>query len=102
MSWDEEAKKGLGITYDILLDAVYNCRIKEENADKFFAKIDPIVKHRYDQERKGKYGRCEFKDGLSEWYNYDPDIFQESSQVIQKVLEVLEHPDLGKLYHPSF
>ena len=96
MTWDEEAKEGLGIAYDILLDSVGNGRIQEKDAAIFFAKIDPEVKQRYDQKRKNTFGRIEFKDGLSEWYNSDPDAFEESSQLTKKVLDILEDPDLGK------
>ena len=98
MSYHVEVKKGLGSTYDILLEAAGSGKISQQQAETLFSKLDESGKlvTKFKTNSKGSYGRHEFKEGLSLWYNEDPDIFDDPIGLIQKLLEILRDEDVGK------
>ena len=97
MSYDVEVRKGLGSTYNILLDAAESGRISQQQAEIFFSKLDAsgVLGHKYRTKAKDSYGRHEFKEGLSLWYNEDPYIFDDPVQLNEKLQQVLKDKDLG-------
>ena len=97
MSYDVEVRKGLGSTYKILLDAAESGKISQQQAEIFFSKLDAsgVLVHKYRTKAKDSYGRHEFKEGLSLWYNEDPDIFDDPVLLNGKLQEILRDKDLG-------
>ena len=97
MSYDVEVRKGLGPTYKILLDAAESGKISKQQAEAFFLKLDPsgALAHKYMTKVKDSYGRHEFKEGLSLWYNEDPYIFDDPIQLNERLQEILMDKDLG-------
>ena len=97
MSYDVEVRKGLGPTYKILLDAAESGKISKQHAEDFFLKLDPsgALAHKYRTKVKDSYGRHEFKEGLSLWYNEDPYIFDDPIQLNERLQEILMDKDLG-------
>ena len=98
MSYDVEVKEGLGSAYEILLEAAGNGKITQQQAETFFTKLDESGKlvTKFRTNSKGLYGRHEFKEGLSLWYNEDPDIFDDPISLNQRLLEILRDEDVGK------
>ena len=99
MSWDVEVRKGLGSSYNILLDAAESDKISQQQAETFFSKLDTsgVLVHKYRKRSKDSYGRHEFKEGLSLWYNEDPYIFDDPVRLNEKLQEVLKDKDLGNI-----
>ena len=97
MSYDVEVRKGLGSTYNILLDAAESGKISKQQAENFFCKLDPsgVLVHKYRTKVKDSHGRHEFKEGLYLWYNRDPDIFDDPVLLNRKLLDVLRDDDIG-------
>ena len=100
MSYDAEVRKGLGSSYIILLDAAESGKISQQQAEIFFLKLDDSGKlvHKYRTKKaKDSYGRHEFKEGLSLWYNADPHIFDDPVRLNGKLLDILWDEDLGNI-----
>ena len=95
MSYDVEVKKGLGSTYDILVEAAGSGKISQQQAETFFSKLDKSGKlvTKFRTNSKGSYGRHEFKEGLSLWYNKDPWIFDDQKRLNQELLGILKDED---------
>ena len=97
MRYDVEARKGLGSTYDILLDSAESGKISQQEAETFFSKLDAsgALVTKFKTKAKDSYGRHEFKEGLSLWYNENPYIFDDPVRLNEKLQQVLKDKDLG-------
>ena len=97
MSYDVEVQKGLGSTYNILLDSAESDKISQQEAEIFFSKLDAsgFLVTKYRTKAKDSYGRHEFKEGLSLWYNEDLYIFDDPIQLNKRLQEILMDKDLG-------